>query len=265
MKRKWTRSQAFTPSGRKTFRSALCHLLQTEFPGQFGPTVTTLFAERIEELFDHFHPPGTRLKVGQALWAAVAADDPPTRNKRIEDTHLLPVILDLVSPADVEAAISGQDRKLTRQQRIIRLCSQAYEQHAVMSYPDLSLLLHLSPSTISRAVCEHERRTGDVVPRRGTIHDMGKSVSHKAQICRKRLVDKKTTSQVAQETNHDPEEVEYYVQYCRRVKMCIDKNMSIDQIAQVTGGAKSTIQEYIELIDEFALSDQHPTDEQLPF
>jgi hypothetical protein len=36
-----------------------------------------------------------------------------------------------------------------------------------------------------------------MVPRRGTIHDMGRSVTHKAIICYKRLVEQKPTSQVA--------------------------------------------------------------------
>ena len=76
----------YDASERKTFKSALCHLLQTEFPGIFGPTITRLFADKIDELYDRFHPPVSRFKVGQVLWAAVAVDDPPRRNKRIEDT-----------------------------------------------------------------------------------------------------------------------------------------------------------------------------------
>lgn len=85
---------------------------------------------------------------------------------------------------------------------------QAHQQGAVLSYPDVSLLLHLRTSTISRTVRDHERQTKEIIPRRGTIHDMGRSISHKAIICHKRLVENKTTSQVATETLHDPEEVE---------------------------------------------------------
>ena len=59
----------------------------------FGPAITCLFADKIDELYDRFHPPVSRFKVGQVLWAAVAVDDPPRRNKRIEDTELVPVIL----------------------------------------------------------------------------------------------------------------------------------------------------------------------------
>ena len=50
------------------------------------------------------------------------------------------------------------------------------------------------------------------MPRRGTVHDMGRSVTHKAVICYKRLVEQKPTSQVAEETFHSAEEIEYYVQ-----------------------------------------------------
>ena len=39
----------YEASDRKTFKGALCHLLQTEFPGIFGPAVTRLFADKIDE------------------------------------------------------------------------------------------------------------------------------------------------------------------------------------------------------------------------
>ena len=44
------RWQAYDASDRKTFHSALCRLLHTEFPGIFGPTISRLFADKIGEL-----------------------------------------------------------------------------------------------------------------------------------------------------------------------------------------------------------------------
>jgi hypothetical protein len=248
------RCLAYDASDRKTFRSALCHLLQTEFPGVFGPSVTQLFAQRVEDLFDRFHPDRSRLRVGQVLWAAVAADDPPARNKRIEDTRLVPIVLDLVTAQDIDEAIATGLRQETRRKKILRVFQQAYQQGAVLSYPDVSLLLHVQTSTISREVLDHERQTKEVIPRRGTIHDMGRSISHKAIICYKRLVEKKTTSQVAVETLHDPEEVEYYVQCLRRIKLCSEAGMKIEEISQATGHSKSLIQEYLDLIGQLRLS-----------
>jgi hypothetical protein len=108
-------------------------------------------------------------------------------------------------------------------------------------------------NTISQVVRAEQEATGRIVPCRGTIHDMGRSVSHKAIICYKRLVEKKSTSQVAQETFHSPEEVEYYVQTLRRVQLCHDSGMGPDDIAQATGHSKLLVKEYLDLIDEFQL------------
>ena len=80
----------YDASDRKTFKSALCYLLHTEFPGIFGPTISRLFADKIDELYERFHPPRSRFKSGQVLWTGVAIDDPPSRNKRIEDTPARP-------------------------------------------------------------------------------------------------------------------------------------------------------------------------------
>ena len=101
--------QPYDASDRKTFQSALCHLLHTEFPGVFGPTITRLFADKIDELYERFHPPGSRFKLGQVLWAAVAVDDPPSHNKRIEDTRLVPIVLDLVTAQDIDDAVSQEE------------------------------------------------------------------------------------------------------------------------------------------------------------
>jgi hypothetical protein len=243
----------YDASDRKTFKSAVCHLLHTEFPGIFGPTITRLFADKIDELYERFHPPRSRFKLGQLFWAGVAADDPPSQNKRIEDTRLVPIVLDLVTAQDIEEARVTGMRSQTRRTKIVRLFRQAYEQGAVLSLADVSLMIHINFSTLSRLVMEHERETGAMVPRRGTIHDMGRSVTHKAIICYKRLVEQKPTSQVAQETYHSPEEVEYYVQCLRRIQLCRDTGMSAEEAAQATGHSLSLVQEYLELIKEFRL------------
>lgn len=246
-------SQTYTASQRKTFHSVLCHLLQTEFPATFGPAVTRLFADKISELHERCYPPLSRIKVGQVLWLAVAAEERPSRHKRIEDTRLIPVLLDLVTPQDIHEAANPGQRYDTRRAKILRLFHQAYKQGAVLSHADVSLLMHLEATTVSRIVLAHEKTTTESVPRRGTIHDMGRSVSHKAIICYKRLVENKPTSQVAQETFHCPEEVEYYVQCCRRVQLCRDNGMAPEDIARATGHSLFLVREYLDLLDELAL------------
>jgi hypothetical protein len=247
------RYSTYDASKRKTFHSTLSHLLQTEFPGVFGPAVTRLFADKINALYEQFHPPLSRLKVGQVLWAAVAVDDLPHKDERIEDTRLVPVILDLVTPQDIDDSSHGGRRVQIRHQRVLRLFRQTYDQGGVLSYADVSLLAHIGMGAITEIVRAELEATGVPVPCRGTVHDMGRSVTHKAIICYKRLVEKKPTSQVAQETFHSPEEVEYYVQTLRRVQLCKDSGMSLDDIAQATGHSTLLVREYLDLIGQFQL------------
>jgi hypothetical protein len=255
MTRRFSRSsRPYDANDRKTFHSALCHLLQTEFPGVFGPTITRLFADKIDELYERFHPPASRFKVGQVLWAGVAADDRPTRGQRIEDTRLVPIVLDLVTAQDIDETMATEMRVQTRRNKVVRLLRQAYEQKAVLSLADVSLIMHVHINTLSRDVVEHESQTGQTIPRRGTVHDLGRSVTHKAIICRKRLVEQKPTSQVAQETFHSPEEVEYYVQCFRRIQLCRDSGLSREDIALATGHSASLVQEYLDLMKEFRLA-----------
>jgi hypothetical protein len=243
----------YDASDRKTFKAVLCHLLHTESPGVFGPAVTRLFADKIDELYERFHPPKGRFRLGQVFWAGVAIDDPPSRNERIEDTRLVPIVLDLVTARDIDETRTKGMRSKTRRSKIVRLFRQAHEQGAVLSLADVYLMIHIHLSTLSRLVLDHERETGERVPRRGTIHDMGRSVTHEAIICDKRPVEQKPTSRVAQETLHSPEDVEHHVQCRRRIQLCRDSGMSPEEAAQAAGHSLSLVQEYLELIEEFGL------------
>jgi hypothetical protein len=244
---------AYASCQRKTFHSVLCHLLQTEFPRTFGPAVTRLFADKINELYDQCHPPLSRVKVGQTLWLAVAANERPGRSKPIEDTRLVPVLLDLVTRQDIDDACAGGRQRTTRRAKIVRLFQQAYAQGAVLTEAEVALLLHVADTAVSKEVLAHEQETSQSIPRRGTLHDLGRSVTHKRVICYKRLVEKKPTSQVAEETYHSPEEVEHYVQSLRRIQLCSDSGMSPEEAAQATGHSLFLVREYIELIKELNL------------
>jgi hypothetical protein len=158
----------------------------------------------------------------------------------------------LVTPQDIDHTAHCCRRADIRPAKVLRMFCQAYEQAGVLSYGDVSLLLHVAIVTISQVAMAEHQATGQPVPCRGTIHDMGRSLSHKA-ICYKRLVEKKSTSQVAQETLHSAEEVEFYVQTLRRVQLCKDSGMVPDDIPQPTGHSQLLVREYLDLIEQFKL------------
>ena len=242
----------FSAQERKSFHSALRHLLQTEFPGLFGPAVTELFATQVEQLFQKCHPARDRLAWGQLVWLAVAIDDPPAHGKRVEDTRLVPVVLDLVTSSDLELMRDDHTWDELRLARIERLCRQAHEQGGLLSQVDLGALLSLSNSGVGRLM-KTRPETAELLPTRGSLHDLGQTLSHKRIICFKRLVEKKTTSQVAEETFHSPQAVEQYVQDLRRVQYCHDKQMDVLEIVQATKLSRRLVQEYLDLIRDFGL------------
>jgi uncharacterized protein DUF1670 len=259
-------AKIFSSSARKTFHHALTHLLKTEFPGIFGPAVTELFALQVEQLFQKFHPPRERVGWGQLVWLAVATDDLPGYGKRIEDTRLVPVILDLVAREDIDGLLDGRTWNDLRQARITRLCQQAHAQGGLLSQVDLGLLLTQSNSAISQVMRSQSRSSPErpLLPSRGSLHDLGQTVSHKRSICYKRLVEKKTTSQIANETFHSPQAVEQYVQDLRRVQLCRDQGLTISDTSQVTGLSTRLIEEYVKLIAEFGLPNLNETSTSTP-
>lgn len=243
---------------RKTFHSALGHFLQTEFPAIFGPAVSRLFADRVDALYEQFHPPRSRLTFGQVVWVAVAASHRPAGENRIEKLPLVPLVLDLVSTQDIDDTMTPHQRLQVRSQKIVRLFRQAFAQGGVLSQADVSLLLHVSRNVVGRAMAEHQQKTGEILPSRGSIHDLGPTVTHKAIICYKRFVEKKETSQVAQETFHSPREVEYYVQCLRRVLLCKQMGLSPEDTARVTNHSLLLVKEYLKLIESYDLKSLPP-------
>lgn len=67
---------------------------------------------------------------------------------------------------------------------MIRLFKEGYEQGGVLSSNDIALLLNVSPSTVSKQVREYMERTKEVVPTRGTVHYLGRAITHKRIIIR---------------------------------------------------------------------------------
>jgi len=102
-------------------------------------------------------------------------------------------------------------KKRERQKKVaVRLFRQSYEQKGVLSNADVGSIMRLSPATVSGNIREYEKQTGQIVPRRGTIHDMGRNLTHKRIICQKHFLEGKSVEQTARETYHSPQAVFRY-------------------------------------------------------
>ena len=186
----------------KTLKNAVSHAIGKEFPRIGGPRLRQLCAEMILEVVAaHLHP-RQHVKHGQVLWLATDVHDPPTRGKRTADTRLVPVILGLSTDDDIHARVDRKSAMQYFQDKVVRLCHQAYEQGGLLSNCDLAELLSTHDSKVAMVLTQYERQTGKVVPRRATVHDVGTDLTHKRIICWKRYGKGKSSEQIARESYH---------------------------------------------------------------
>jgi hypothetical protein len=181
----------------KTFRSALFHFVKEEYGFTMGNLALERFCEDVEELVEKYYPKKDRLKVGQMLWYAVAEDEKPSYAKRITDTRMVPVALSVVAREDIDGMRKRVRLSEIKKRMMVRLHTEAKEQGGVLSELDTKVIMKMSTATISKNILNYEKETGCIVPRRGTVHDMGSSVSHKRIICHKYFVNKHSHQRIA--------------------------------------------------------------------
>lgn len=240
----------FGPLQKKTFASALSHFFEQQCPQMGGHLTRQLLVNKVQELVEEFYPPNTHLRMGQVMWPAVDENETAAYGKTIEKTQLKPVFVDMIAPQDIEAVLEGEKAKMIRQRAAVRLFNQAKQQGAVLTGVDVATMMRLSPATISNYIRQWEKQTQQIVPRRGTIHDMGRSITHKKQICYKIIVEGKSIEKTARETNHSPEAITRYIKDYKRILACLHQGLTPKDTAFVAKVSENLVYEYMNLIHE---------------
>jgi len=234
----------------KTLENALAHRIEKEFPRSGGPRICKLCAEMILEVVHGHVRSKQSIRHGQVLWTAVSIDDRPGWSQKIADTDLVPVLLDVSTPQDIQSGIDRVHLRQIRLHKAIRMCQQAYEQGGLLTNYDLSEILNIPDSLVGQLLAGYERQNKTVVPRRGTIHDAGSSVSHKGIICRKRYVEGKSADQIARETYHSIEAVDRYLGQFDRVRHCYRQGLSTIETAHILNCSISLVEAYRQIDKE---------------
>jgi hypothetical protein len=73
-----------------------------------------------------------------------------------------------------------------------------------------------------------------LLPTRGSIHDMGPTLTHKKIILQKLIFEAKNVQTVCRETDHSPEAVLRYTNNFKQVLMCQSKGLSVAQTSFAT-------------------------------
>jgi hypothetical protein len=237
----------FAPLQDKTLESALAHRIHQQFPRIGGPRIRRLCAQMILEVVADHLKPRESLGHGQVLWLAVSLENPPRRRQRIADTDLVPVVLDLSTPEDIEQRLARLPPNQRLLHKALRLCRQAHEQGGLLSNCDLAELLSSHDSLLASLLAQHERSTQSIVPRRATLHDVGTGTTHKRIICRKRFHEGKEPHQVARETYHTLEAVDRYLGQYDRVRHCRLHGLTPAETAHALGCSLRLVEEYLDI------------------
>jgi hypothetical protein len=240
--------KVFTPLENKSFISVLRKFFLNNLP-QIGDAVLSYFVKDLIALIEQYYPPLTHLKMGQLLWFAVSADETPGKHKSMCDTRVVPVILTLVDPDDIKDLKNNVPRHIVSQNIIARLYRQAKQQGGVLTEAEIALFRNLTHTAIGKQTLAYEKLHNTVLPRRGTVHDLGPSVSHKKTICKKFIIDKETISNISSETCHSTSSINRYLNDFNRVLLCLKKGLKIDEISFAAQISKKVVNDYLDIIE----------------
>lgn len=235
----------YTSAKKRFLLPSIQNFLQTHCPKMFGPLLARFLAENLLALVEKQLPAQQHLKAGQIVWNAVSARTRPDSPK----VELVPVILTLVAPADIELFEKATPTKAIAQQAIARICYEAHQQGALLSMRDISLFCWRHATDISSWRASWEKLHNTTLPHCGSLQDFGSCVSHKKVIVRKAIAEKKDPKRVAAETKHSQFAVDRYLKDYHRVETCYKHNPNVDFIAHVTALSPYLVKQYLEIIN----------------
>jgi len=241
----------FNPQAYKTFEGALEAFFSQECPQLGGFRTRQVLVNFISAMVGDFFPETSHLRSGQTPWVTVHKNEKASYGKKMTDTRLTQVVLDLVQPTDAQERANGKKLREIKKEAVSRLFNQAYQQDGCLTNAEIAILLKISPTTVSKYTAEWELEHNTVLPRRGTIHDLGPTLTHKKIIIHKLFIEQKNVQKVSRETYHTPEAIQRYISTFRQVLLCRKKGFDTNQIAYVIGHTQRLVKEYEKIIEHY--------------
>ena len=245
----------YRPQAGKTLRAVLSEFIAREFPRLGGPWIINLFVDKLLRWIEAYRIEEKRLLPGQTLWSAVAIEARHRRGQTMSQTRQVPVVLTIADQEQVAELRAGKQRTEVLKRALVRAAFEAYGQGGVLSTTDLAMLFHRPYKKVAQLICAHEQETGQVVPRRGNIHDIGRTLTHKRIICRKAYLEGKTTLIIARETCHSAVAVDRYILDFSRIYFAhVERGMSFEEVVFSVQMPRYLVVEYLGMIQEFGLA-----------
>lgn len=245
------RARNFSPLQDKTLANVLCHLFVTEFGYENKVIFAEAMIERILETIEAFVRPASLLKPGQMLWMAVPDDGRKHAFKPMREIPQTPVILDLLTTGDLQALANGEAFSAVRRRRHARLLDQAYDQGGALAHTDLSAITLTVESSVADDIGQVQEAEGRLLPHRGTIHDVGPTLSHKTQVARL-LEEGHLEPEIGRKLSpvHNLRSVERYTRVYKNVIKLLDRGFTPGEISGILGLSQRLVDSYTAIVNE---------------
>lgn len=242
---------AYGPGGRKgPERPPIQRELVQEYG--FSPVAARLYERELRTLASRIG--GEGLEEGETVFFAISAEE--SARATLEEARHVPVRLHYFTAEDLERGPYGPSRTRVSElkwARILRYATEARAQGALLTLPDLAVLLGIHVDAVRHQIARHPEV---IVPTRGRIKDIGRGVSHKAGIVELYL-QMHTETEIVERTSHSYESVEAYLKEFARVVTLADRGMNSVMIRRVVGRSMALVNAYLELYRRYDRSEYH--------
>ena len=254
-----SRANPYASIEKRTFESALLHLLETEYALLGGRRILRLLVEDVMALMEEFYPSTERAGSGTLVWTCTADEGKKAEpGKRTEEYKTVTVRLPFVTRADLRERTGkktprGKTHAVAKERdkrRLARMVKAAEEQGGLLTIAELSVILNKSYEVTRQFVREWEEETGELLPMKGYRMDQGSRPTHKKEIVRL-FEDGLEPPDIARETGHSLKSVERYLKDYERVKLLLKRGMGAEEISSLIGRGKRVVVEYVELARQY--------------
>lgn len=233
----------------KSATNVLVRMFVEDFGFSDKRAIAELMVERILAKLGDILKPVSVVKPGQMVMLVADVKAKKHTYASVKETSLVPVVLNLVADEDIRALEAGEKMRLVQTKRIVRILNEAYAQGGVAALSDVAVAVGLSLQRVSEFVQEYSKSNNVVLPYRGTIHDLGPSISHKVMIIRM-FKSGMVETEIARKSHHSIGSVTNYIRAYKNVVELQTHGFSASDIGRILRMSVALVEKYQEIASE---------------
>lgn len=190
----------------------------------------------------------SNLQPGQMLFTCLSASNGPS--VAIKDAVMVTVTLTIDGGAEDVDIRTKHGIEHLRRHRIIRLCSEAYNQNGLLTVEDLAhRIFNIGERTIHRDLAIL-RQNNEWPALRSTVKDIGRTVTHRALLVKHWLTGDEL-SDLQRKYNHSLSSIENYINTFKRVIVLQNQQYSVEDSAYMLKISQALVSSYRQLYKEY--------------